>query len=100
MQTLRIFISSPSDVQPERLYAERLIKRLSNEFSESVTLEAYFWEYEPMQLAESFQPQIKPQNSVRIIDGLSLLPLIKLRASGTSRRDRLKLTFGSPNWPR
>jgi hypothetical protein len=52
MQTLRIFISSPSDVQPERLYAERLIKRLSNEFSESVTLEAYFWEYEPMQLAE------------------------------------------------
>jgi len=67
MQTLRIFISSPSDVQPERLYAERLIRRLSNEFSESVTLEAYFWEYEPMQLAESFQPQIEPTSDFDIV---------------------------------
>src|SRR5271165_5471505 len=67
MQTLRIFISSPSDVQPERLYEERLIKQLSNEFSESVTLEAYFWEYEPMQLAESFQPQIEPTSDFDIV---------------------------------
>jgi hypothetical protein len=67
MQTLRIFISSPSDVQPERLYAERLIKRLANEFSESVTLEAYFWEYEPMQLAEGFQPQIEPTSDFDIV---------------------------------
>ena len=52
VQTLRIFISYPSDVQSECLYAERLIERLSNEYSASVILEAYFWEYKPMQCTQ------------------------------------------------
>jgi hypothetical protein len=67
VQTLRIFISSPGDVQPERLYAERLIKRLANEFSDRVALDAYFWEYEPMRLSENFQQQIEPTPNFDVV---------------------------------
>ena len=67
MQTLRVFISSPGDVQPERLYAERLIKRLANEFARVIVLEAYFWEYEPMRLSESFQPQIESTSDFDLV---------------------------------
>jgi hypothetical protein len=44
---LRVFVSSPSDVRPERLIAERVIKRLAREFSYHFRIEAVLWEREP-----------------------------------------------------
>lgn len=52
---LRIFISSPSDVRPERLIAERVVQRLSREFSYYFRLEASLWEYQPLLVAHHFQ---------------------------------------------
>ena len=60
MKKLQFFISSPGDVQKERLISERVIARLAGEFADSVELNAYFWEQEPMQLAANFQAQIAP----------------------------------------
>jgi uridine kinase len=37
-RTLRVFISSPEDVRPERLIAERVVRRIDQEFS---TLESF-----------------------------------------------------------
>ncbi len=41
---IRIFLSSPGDVRPERVIAERVIARLDREFSYHFRLEAVAWE--------------------------------------------------------
>jgi tetratricopeptide (TPR) repeat protein len=53
--TIRIFISSPSDVRPERLIAERVIARLDQEFGHRVRVEAVLWEREPLVASRHFQ---------------------------------------------
>ena len=56
--TYRIFISSPSDVRPERALAERVIAKLGREFQHHCRLEAIRWEREPLRATEGFQVQI------------------------------------------
>jgi len=58
MKTLRLFISSPGDVGREREATRRVIDRLQNEFAEHVTLDPYFWEWEPVDFAQDYQSQI------------------------------------------
>lgn len=52
---IKIFISSPSDVRPERLIAERVIARLDREFAHYFAIEALLWEHEPLVAAHHFQ---------------------------------------------
>jgi hypothetical protein len=47
-RTLRVFISSPGDVRPERLIAERVVQRLDQEFALHLDLRAVMWEREPL----------------------------------------------------
>lgn len=54
-ETIKIFISSPSDVRPERLIAERVIARLDREFSYHFRVEAVLWEHEPLVASHHFQ---------------------------------------------
>jgi hypothetical protein len=66
MQSMRIFISSPGDVQLERQIARRVLRQLQNEFATDVSLEPYFWEYEPMRVTKDYssmpgQP-VQPQS--------------------------------------
>jgi hypothetical protein len=56
--TLRIFISSPGDVDEERRRATRVLHRLQGEFARYVTLEPVLWEHEPMRATGHFQEQI------------------------------------------
>ena len=53
----RIFISSPSDVLPERERLDRVIARLNGEYGGGV-LEAIRWERTYYSAAKSFQDQI------------------------------------------
>ena len=39
-RTLRVFISSPGDVRPERLIAERVVRRLDQQFTLHLDLRA------------------------------------------------------------
>ena len=57
---LRIFISSPSDVRPERLLAERVVQRLAREFAYHYRLEPVLWEREPLVASAHFQDSIIP----------------------------------------
>ena len=45
---IRIFISSPADVRPERLKAEQIVARLDREFAYHFHVEAVLWEREPL----------------------------------------------------
>ncbi|HWZ62471.1 MAG TPA: WD40 repeat domain-containing protein [Steroidobacteraceae bacterium] len=55
---LRIFLSSPGDVSEERALAERVFRRLDNEFAYAARLELILWEHEPLFAHTGFQQQI------------------------------------------
>ncbi|MEM1294498.1 MAG: tetratricopeptide repeat protein [Verrucomicrobiota bacterium] len=63
---LRLFLSSPGDVAQERRIAERVVDRLNAEFS-NVTLDPYFWEYEPMVITKDYQEQIPAPSQFDIV---------------------------------
>jgi formylglycine-generating enzyme required for sulfatase activity len=58
-RTIRIFISSPVDVRPERLKAEQIVARLDREFAYQFHVEAVLFEREPLVASHNFQD---PQN--------------------------------------
>ena len=65
-KTIRIFISSPSDVRPERLKAEQIITRLDSEFAYHFRVEAVLWEREPLVATHHFQDErniLRPSNT-------------------------------------
>ena len=64
---LRVFISSPSDVRPERLIAERVVQRLAREFSYHFRIEPVLWEREPLVASEHFQARIIPPRETDIV---------------------------------
>ena len=55
MKKLRIFISSPGDVQQERIIAKRVISDLSKLYQDYVILEPILWEDLPLEATGSFQ---------------------------------------------
>lgn len=60
MSVLRIFISSPSDVEVERQIAMQVIQRLSLHFQNSVELKPILWEREPLLASGHFQDALDP----------------------------------------
>jgi tetratricopeptide (TPR) repeat protein len=68
-QTIRIFISSPADVRPERLKAEQIIARLDREFAYHFRVEAVLWEREPLVAAHHFQDErnLTPPRSTDVV---------------------------------
>jgi hypothetical protein len=64
LPTIRIFISSPSDVRPERLKAEQMIARLDREFAYRFHVEAVLWEREPLVATRHFH-RLRPDLSRR-----------------------------------
>ena len=59
MKTLRLFISSPGDVGRERHATAEIVRRLQSEFAEHVTLDPYFWEWEPVDFGKDYQANIR-----------------------------------------
>lgn len=53
-RTVRVFVSSPSGARPERLIAERVVKRPAREFSYHFRMEAVLWERQPLLAAHHF----------------------------------------------
>jgi tetratricopeptide (TPR) repeat protein len=64
---LRIFVSSPGDVDTERQIAGRVIERVRVRFQEYGQIEPYFWEYEPMRHHATFQNQIPPTSDFDVV---------------------------------
>ena len=66
-KTLKIFLSSPSDVRPERISADRVVQRLSREFSHYFQLELVMWEREPLTASSHFQDNIIPPHQTDVL---------------------------------
>jgi hypothetical protein len=66
MLTLRIFVSSPSDVGSERAVALAVTERLALKFKGVVKLEPYLWERSLLRATDTFQAQIIDINKVEL----------------------------------
>ncbi len=53
----RVFISSPSDVRPERAIAERIVRKMAREFAHHFELAPVLWEQEPLLASHHFQDE-------------------------------------------
>jgi CheY-like chemotaxis protein len=86
---LRIFISSPGDVIPERRVIKQLIQQLDEEYGNDVQLVPILWEEEPLVASETFQAQIIEPHDTDIYLAIlwsrigSPLPKTMLRPDGT-----------------
>ena len=66
-QRLRIFISSPADVPDERLRADLIIDKLSQDYGRFFSIESYRWEHETMLASAHFQDAIEPPSAFDIV---------------------------------
>jgi hypothetical protein len=64
---LRIFISSPGDVVPERRRAALVIENLAKDYARFFEIEPYLWETEPMLASGHFQDAIVPPGETDIV---------------------------------
>jgi CheY-like chemotaxis protein len=67
---IKVFISSPGDVIPERQVAKMVLGRLNDEFSGRALLIPILWEDEPLLVTETFQAQIHPPREADIYLGI------------------------------
>ncbi|HTX64373.1 MAG TPA: hypothetical protein VMD31_01260 [Opitutaceae bacterium] len=67
MKTLRIFISSPSDVRSERVRAYDVVQRLQTKYRAFIKIEAILWEDEPMRATATFQAQIPKPSETDVV---------------------------------
>lgn len=58
MQTIRVFISSPSDVAAERAAALRVIERLKRQYHGRARLDPFLWEHDAYEASRPFHAQI------------------------------------------
>ncbi|WP_429925446.1 AAA family ATPase (plasmid) [Agrobacterium vitis] len=70
VRIVRIFVSSPGDVDVERRRVDRVIARLNGEFSNVVQFEAIRWETKFYTADSSFQPQIPQSIDCDVVIGL------------------------------
>jgi hypothetical protein len=66
-QRLKVFISSPADVPAERLRADLVCDKVSQDYGRFLTLETYRWEHEPMLASGHFQDAIEPPSRADIV---------------------------------
>jgi WD40 repeat protein len=67
LKTLRIFISSPGDVRPERVRAYDVLQKLQTKFRAFIRIEPILWEHEAMRATATFQAQILPPSKADIV---------------------------------
>src|SRR4051794_32418963 len=66
-QHLRVFISSPGDVPEERLRADLILDKLSQDYGRFFSIEGYRWEHEAMLASQHFQDAIELPSKFDIV---------------------------------
>src|SRR5579863_1975355 len=64
---LRIFVSSPSDVNPERRRMALVVEKLAKDYARFFAIECITWESEPMLASGHFQDHIVPPHDTDIV---------------------------------
>lgn len=91
MRTVRIFVSSPGDVDHERRRIDRVVERLNGEFAEVARLETIRWETEFYRADKTFQAQIPEAAECDIV-----VAIFRARIGTELPTDFAHLPDGSP----
>lgn len=92
MRTVRVFVSSPSDVEHERLRVERVTERLNGEMHHVIRFDVYRWDKGQYYTAAStFQAQIPETPSFDIVIGI-----LGHKLGSDMPRDWPKMADGKP----
>ncbi|MCK6454764.1 MAG: hypothetical protein L6R19_28555 [Alphaproteobacteria bacterium] len=67
---MRVFVSSPTDVMPERAVVERAVARVADVWKSNIRLEAVRWERKHYDAARSFQEAIGEMAAFDIVLGI------------------------------
>jgi CheY-like chemotaxis protein len=67
---IKVFISSPGDVIPERQVVKAVLGRLNDEFTGRALMIPILWEEEPLLASDTFQAQIHPPRETEIYIGI------------------------------
>jgi eukaryotic-like serine/threonine-protein kinase len=91
MRRVRIFVSSPGDVDHERRRIERVVERLNGEFAQVAQLETIRWETEFYRADKTFQAQIPEAAECDIV-----VAIFRSRIGTELPAEFAKLPDGSP----
>jgi WD40 repeat protein len=64
---LRVFVSSPGDVQTAREVAAQIVEKVAHDFARFFAVEPFLWEYEPMLASGHFQDSIDPPSRFDVV---------------------------------
>ncbi len=64
---LRIFISSPGDVDDAREVAAQIVEKIAQDYASHFIIKPYLWEYEPMIASGHFQDSIEPPSNFDVV---------------------------------
>ncbi|WP_103762694.1 PQQ-binding-like beta-propeller repeat protein [Roseovarius confluentis] len=64
---LKIFLSSPGDVNEERVLANRVLARLTDRYAPVARITPVIWEHEPLLASSTFQDQIEKPSATDIV---------------------------------
>lgn len=92
---LKVFISSPGDVIPERRILREIINNLNKELADEVFLKPVFWEDQPLLAHETFQAQIEPAEDSHIYVGIFWSRLGSPLPANITRKDGSTYDSGS-----
>jgi len=67
MKKIKVFISSPSDVEQERSIAMTVLNRLNRRYKEYLEIEGIFWKDKPLSAGDHFQGQIEDPSTADIV---------------------------------
>jgi tetratricopeptide (TPR) repeat protein len=90
-RTVRLFVSSPGDVEPERQRTEVVAERLNGIYPDSIRFEVIRWENKFYTADRSFQPQISEASECEIVIGI-----FWTRLGSELPPDFVKMPDGSP----
>ena len=88
-QQIKVFVSSPGDVIPERRVVKQVITDLNEEFAGHAILVPMLWEEEPLLASDTFQAQIRSTAEAHVYVGIfwsrigSMLPETMTRSDGS-----------------
>lgn len=96
MRDISIFLSSPSDVTPERETAERVVRRVNGVYSAHVNITLHRWEHRAYEATRGFQEAIQPSHECDIVLGIFWKRIgTELPPSRFRRRDGTAYQSGS-----
>lgn len=95
LPVFRVFLSSPGDVAEERALAQRVLRRLGEQYAGRLAIEPVVWEHEPLVATDTFQAQIVRPSEADVVVCILWARLGTRLPAGFTRPDGTRYQSGT-----